>query len=309
MKTRTYMRMFGRESFKEMDRRIGQFPEGRGMQRFLEDHGVQTSFQLAMPTKTAGRYTVNVMSWNETVPEMLYPQIYLNAMYDRKSWASSKFHEARHLAQVYECGSLYPKTLCSAEDFIWMDRVLEADAQSYATEMMYRWHTETDKTAEIECLKNGDTKDFYGEMYRAFEEAVAENPENLENGVARRKAFDTWFSTRIYDEYNYDVSAATVKIPQWLSLLDKYAPNLDIREMTVEDLTPLGQMTFGPEPPKNNYLTLPEFRPLDDAFYKEDMNSTTRRELKMLKGRWSEVKSLLSKRHSQPQGKRPKTGP
>jgi len=308
MATRTYVRLFGHESLDDMNMRIGQFPEGSGMQRFLKDHAVQTNLQITMPTQAAGRYTVNVMSWNETVPEMQFPQIYLNATHDRKSWACNIFHEARHLAQVYEAGMLYPKTLCPVEDYVWMDRVLEADAQAHATEMMYRWHKETNKTAEIDCLKNGDSGDFYGEMYRSFEQAIAENPENLDNGVARRRAFDTWFSTRIYDEYNYDVSAAMEKIPQWLGFLDKYAPDLEVREMTVDDLSPLGCVTFGTEPPENNYLTLPGFLALDDPFYKGDMNSTARKELKMRKTLWQDVKKLLQKRHGKPQNSKPKGG-
>lgn len=176
----------------------------------------------------------------------------------RDMLVASLAHEARHIRQYvkgYGFTNVFPK----AAEMCWLTRVQEADAQAYAIETAWR------------LKQNGDAAPFaviraagYRDCCNAFEAAVRKNPENLENGVARRMAFDAWFVETGYDlKGYYDKKTRTEGVAFMKNMLRRRPKSHGLKTglMSARWLAGIGGIDG------KNYLKTKGCRRLDDLHY------------------------------------------
>lgn len=184
-------------------------------------------------------------------------EILLNpTIWRKKRLALSALHEARHLSQ-YMSGFFMPGKVVSRADVTWFLYVMEADAESFAALQAFKLK----RVGDDSLFRVGKSR-FYGRrrIYQAVENAYRQDPSSLENGRARRAAFDAFFT---YAGLKEAYAERAVHKHRHLTSIFSSSANARVEALSAAEVEGIG--VVGGE--KINYLTLPGFRPLNDLYY------------------------------------------
>lgn len=203
--------------------------------------------------------------------------IEMNPKYPAFNLAAYFSHELRHAQQCFANTAMIPRNL-SPTDFNHYNRFLEADAQTVAILACFEL-----------MARGGDSLPFFSFIhteYRPMCEVIQDeydmDPESLETPSLRRKVFDAWFmggQLRCY----YDEKSIDNPLREHFSSLPRSA-------LTSNDLARVAQS--GGE--KENYLTLPGFRALDDPYYTRISDPRMAEKYEVAHARWMKCPAPLA---------------
>jgi len=165
--------------------RLRKVPEGDAVVLFLEKNGVKIDLQenpLDFAASTA--VITNVIDGHYSY---INPKIILKADLSDDNLLQAMVHEAEHINQ-HLSGVGNPDRILSKEEYILFYRVAEADAQATCTDIIWRLKQAGDAGPWEQAKFVG-----FGNICDAFEKIALADPASLEDGRARRVAFDAWF--------------------------------------------------------------------------------------------------------------------
>ncbi|HYD17522.1 MAG TPA: DUF6782 family putative metallopeptidase, partial [Patescibacteria group bacterium] len=168
---------------------------------------------------------------------------------------------------------------------MWYERAMEADAQATATDISWKLK-EAGKPAAWKALeKDGHWR---GQVAKAYADKAAGDPKSVENGTAKRAAFDAWFSAKnrfgITTPMIYN-NQATNNLPSPTDFEELHRAGLPFEPLKPKDIEKLGDIA------PQNYLKAPGGRSLDDPLYRTaDFNQWQASKLNFLHGRYEEIK-------------------
>lgn len=172
-------------------------------------------------------------------------------------------HELQHLNQAQsDLLFISQQKVVSPLETIWYNAAIEADAQAAAVDIAYKLKQigKGDAWREL-CNDRTASRNFTAD----YEAVAKRNPAAVQNGQAKRAAYDAWFDAefrsgqKISDFYsvkgfiNYGVAEQAMQS-------EKFATPLGA--MTVNDIRKLGALSAV------NYMDAPGGKPLDDKHYR-----------------------------------------
>lgn len=175
-------------------------------------------------------------------------------------------HELEHYNQAKNGLGTQTKGIQAPLDRMWDNRMVEADAEATATDIAYKL-----KQAGKPAAWNAVTRlnPGYAAVGNAYAEEVRKDPSSALDGRAKRAAFDGWFKARnkmvgtdISKVYNGQ-GVSSIRSVATLKLAAQ-TPGAQISPLTAAEIKKLGTIL----PAKNNYLDLPNQKPLDSAYYR-----------------------------------------
>jgi hypothetical protein len=166
-------------------KRLSLVPEGREVADFLKAHNVRIHLKDAAASRAAA--TLLITGIENGVYSYKDPEVILEAGLSDDNIMQALVHEAQHIRQ-HLCGVGNPDRILDEADSILFYRMQEADAQAAATDVAFRLKQAGDGAAWQAAKDVG-----YEDMCEAFEKAVRADPFALEDGRAKRAAFDAWF--------------------------------------------------------------------------------------------------------------------
>ncbi len=190
-------------------------------------------------------------------------------------------HEAGHLQQ-FNAKVILPKFRVSSLDYAWYSRVLEADTQSQATIISLKIGLAGDMGAWSGFKKYG-----YERMAHAAAKQYNKDPASIDTPEFRRIVFDAWFEKRSFmgiQKPNIRTLMDRKNETKWEEI-DNIMPYVDPAILQKRDVECIG---LSSAPQKENYLTLPGFRPLDDPYYKDVICPKTKARLTKTTEMWKQ---------------------
>jgi hypothetical protein len=195
----------------------------------------------------------------------------------------------------------YSTSIPSPVERIWYDRAVEADAQATAVEIAWKLK-DTGKPAAWNSLTSfeepGNT------IATAYEKQALADPASVDDGRAKRAAFDEWFVTKTRLDYSFTElynGWAVEKVIDKDKLEKLTAHGSKLEPLKVSDIEKLGELS------SVNYLTLPGGRALDDPYYrKADWNVN---EAYSLSGQQAEYDVFKTSKFMAAQGPAAEAGP
>lgn len=262
----------------KMKAKLARIPEGRDIIDFIEKHDVKIQADCQMDK--LARFTYCRVVDNKTgIEHVQEPRILINpfmAEGDEDYMMHNLLHEVWHIKQHMEHVGRLP-VLMTFPDMCLQTRVLEADAESFAIEMSYKYkeagHPKAWHMAMQSC---------YGLMAERYEKSVNENAENLHNGYARRAAFDAWFSLRDL-KHRYDKASADIQLSEEKFHREKPGVYHEQRRLNMSELQAIGDLS------RVNYLKLPATANLQHPHYTHDIHTGAKHHY------YSETKPVRSK--------------
>ncbi|MDE1151772.1 MAG: hypothetical protein PW788_04465 [Micavibrio sp.] len=165
--------------------RLRKVPEGEAVVIFLEKNGVKIDLQEDPVDWAASTATItNVIDGHYSY---INPKIILKAGLSDDNLLQAMIHETEHLNQ-HLSGVGNPDRILSQEEYILFYRAAEADAQAVCTDISWRLKQSGDAGPWNEARNVG-----FANVCDAFERMALADPASLEDGRARRVAFDAWF--------------------------------------------------------------------------------------------------------------------
>lgn len=189
-------------------------------------------------------------------------------------------HEKRHFDQTEKKLIMMP-VYGSPRDAILWTRIIEADAQAEAVVEQIAAYKEMRAEGNTPCLAMYPV---YEAMYKAAADQLKKDPNALENGKAKRAAFDKWFETDVKDAY--DAQTIKDKWPSIKNAFGKVSGPVMAHDVARSEFEKIGTV----EGEKINYLTLKGFRTIDDEYYKGGLNSTNQKQVDALHKTWGATK-------------------
>lgn len=245
---------------KEIKAKLARIPEGQDILDFIEKNEIeiQTDYQMDKLARFEYRRYFN----NETGMEIIkQPKILINpfmAEGDMDYMMHNLLHEVWHIKQHMEHVGRLP-VLMPFSDLCHQTRMLEADAESFAVEMSYKY-----KEAGFDKAWYAAKRSCYGVMADHYEAAVKADPENAHNGYARRAAFDAWFTLRDL-KHRYDKTSANMQHAD--EKFYQKNPNVyhEKRRLMDSEISKIGDLSAV------NYLKLPKTMYLQHPHYSQDI--------------------------------------
>ena len=283
---RRYRHRFRNVNLNKVKKEIASFPEGQQMLDFIEQQGTKITPTYDLPDGAFGFISVRAPEGYDGPPlpmKEMETEIFVNISKGPEFWADAIYHEAQHLSQYAYAGLAQSPTICPMEDHLWLNRVKEADAQATSVEMKLK-----------KSLASGDMQGFetgeifakqiepYDAILHAFYESYQQDPENLNNGVAKRLAFDAWFSEETYDNCGYDLECLETGISQWAQEVgrrQRHGVNMPVGPIPVEDVLKCGNTAFDGTKSEVNYLDLPGFPDIGSQEYRGHFSDATQKKL------------------------------
>jgi hypothetical protein len=165
--------------------RLSKVPEGREIVDFLTTHDVKIELQDD-PVNWAAS-TLTITGIRDGVYSYKDPLIILKKDLSDDNMLQALVHESQHLRQ-HLSGIGNPDHILTKEQYILFYRASEADAQAACTLVAWKLKQQGDEGPWKEAGRVG-----YKDICEAFEKAVTEDPPSLDDGRAKRAAFDAWF--------------------------------------------------------------------------------------------------------------------
>jgi hypothetical protein len=199
-------------------------------------------------------------------------------------------HELQHQQQM-KAGlfTLYVHgRMPSPPETVWYNRAIEADATATAVDIAWKLK-EAGKSAAWDYVRKHDQ---CSEAARAYAKVAAADPAAVQDGRAKRAAFDSWFVQRQRRDMGQTTSQAyndpgLALVPQAEAAAGWLQQGMRTDRLTAADIEKLGDLA------PFNYLKIPGGRPLDDIYYrKADWNMEEARYLSL---RTQEYDSLKKK--------------
>jgi len=243
------------QMLRRIKKRIAKFSQGREALAFLKKHDVPILIDRQIASDA--RFQFHLSGFENNIPIWYRGFILLNS--DKSSSDAEAirnlFHEIQHIKQ-YISGVGECPVNSIIEDHCCFNRVIEADADSFSVEMC--WHMKLAGDAEPwETLYNEAGGSF---MAPIFEMIYQNDLASLDDGYARRGAFDAWFFAEQNRNF-YDQDTIENQYPKMQARIDVYEGYLpERRAITVKDIKKIGSIS------KSNYLKLPG-KPLDHKDY------------------------------------------
>lgn len=236
---------------REVQNYLAHIPEGQAILDDLKKHKVKIKFDdqidqdayyhLSMRhSRQTGRRTYDT------------PLIVLNHKENNiGKLVYSLCHEARHIQQ-YLSGNIGLETIGDHQNACLKTRVIEADAEAFAVDILYRL-----KQVDMPEAWDYHLSSSYQAIGLAYEQSVTKNPDHQNNGQAQYAAFKAWRHNMAQTHF-YDIE--TVK--QWQSevtsfLAHAHVPAI-IRNMSEAECQAIGQLS------KVNYMQVPDAEPITD---------------------------------------------
>ena len=195
-------------------------------------------------------------------------------------------HELQHLRQAQGgLRSSFQGQMRSPEEALRYERVMEADAEATATEVAYKLKL-AGKPEAWKALQSGQVMP--PEISTAYERMVTEDPASLNDGRAKRAAFDTWFTAKtkegltLPDVYNNQAFRNYPDVDHLEKMMNNGAT---VTPLTTDDLKKFGALS------DVNYLDIPGSKPLDDPYYSRiDLTDAGQKNfLSSLRTRYNEI--------------------
>ncbi|MDP2205671.1 MAG: hypothetical protein Q8K65_05135 [Alphaproteobacteria bacterium] len=245
---------------------ISKVPEGKVLVDLLKQSGVPVKME-----KQFGSVGASFSSRKRSQDGKLNidpGQIFLPAFSNHGRLVAHLTHELRHLEQAV--GNVLDPTVTKAVsplESIWYNRVIEADASATATDIAYKLHKagHSDSWKELQRDRSGPTN-----IAAAYEAAVQKNPQAVEDGTAKRAAYDGWFEARgalnreFAEIYNSQGFANYSSVGG--ALQKGYLDKTPIQPLDPQDIKKVGALSGTGV----NYLDLAGARPVDDAHYRRN---------------------------------------
>ncbi len=165
--------------------RLSKAPEGREVVDFLKNSGVKIELQDD-PINWAAS-TLTIIDVKDGVYSYKDPVIILKKDLPDDNMLQAIIHESQHLRQ-HLSGVGNPDRILTPEQYILFYRASEADAQAACTLVTWKLKRAGDDGPWQEAGRVG-----YQDICNAFEKIVGEDPSSLDDGRAKRAAFDAWF--------------------------------------------------------------------------------------------------------------------
>ncbi|MFN7113481.1 MAG: DUF6782 family putative metallopeptidase [Alphaproteobacteria bacterium] len=245
---------------------IAKVPEGKVLVDLLKQSGVPIKME-----KQFGSIGASFSSRKTSKDGKLNiepGEIYLPAFSNHGRLVAHLTHELRHLEQMM--GNVLDPAMNKAVsplEFIWYNRVIEADASATTTDIAYKLHKagHSDSWKELQRERSNPT-----DIAAAYEAAVQKNPKAAEDGSAKRAAYDSWFEARwgmnreLAEMYNSQGFTNYVSIGG--ALQKGYLDNTPIQPLEPKDIKKVGALSGTGV----NYLDLDGARPVDDPYYRRN---------------------------------------
>jgi hypothetical protein len=213
----------------------------------------------------------------------LLHEIKVNTFHSRGKMASLLAHELQHYNQAKnKMLGVSVDHIEAPLDSVWRNRMTEADAQATAVDIIYKLKLAGKPEAWNEELKR---KNGYSPIAREYEKLARSDPSSVEDGRAKRAAFDKWFAFKT-PVGNADISRfynrqGILNFPDKTEIvLRAEKDGAKISPLTPQELERLGTLL----PAKTNYLDNDRDKPLDSRFYRA--RNFSGMELDMLKNRY-----------------------
>ncbi|MDF3025684.1 MAG: hypothetical protein K0R10_3045 [Alphaproteobacteria bacterium] len=166
--------------------RIASVMEGESVVTFLEMNNVKIEL-LSDPINWAAS-TLTITTVRDGEYFYKDPKILLKRDLTDDNLLQAIVHETGHLNQhLSKVGN--PDRILSEREYILFYRAAEADAQALCTEVTWALKQAGDAGPWNAACNAG-----YKDICDAYEMMVTADPSSIENGTAKRIAFDTWFS-------------------------------------------------------------------------------------------------------------------
>ncbi|MDY0008957.1 MAG: hypothetical protein RBS08_04555 [Bdellovibrionales bacterium] len=243
---------------------IESVPEGKVLVDNLRESGIPVSMRNAINYNGAVLVSDERIdghgNFSKTPKEIILP-----AYSNHGRLVSFFIHELQHLRQsTAGLLDISKQKIISPIEAVWYNAAIEADAKATEMDIAYKLHKAGHSDAWLEENKRRTNPQFF---VQAYEEAIAKNPQAVENGEAKRAAFDAWHEARfssgakISESYTWQGVTSWQGVSWLLHQEKKAAPPLAY--LGAEDIRKLGTLS------KVNYLDLPNGRPLDDPYYRQ----------------------------------------
>ena len=166
--------------------RLKAVPEGEDIVTFLNQNNVQIEL-LDDPVNWAAS-TLMITSLRDGEYFYTTPKVLMKRELADDNLLQALVHETGHLNQhLSKVGN--PDRILSEKEYILFYRAAEADAQALCTEVTWALKQAGDAGPWNAACNAG-----YKDICDAYEMMVTADPSSIENGTAKRIAFDTWFS-------------------------------------------------------------------------------------------------------------------
>ena len=190
-------------------------------------------------------------------------EITVGAFYTHGGLVAVLAHELQHRKQLLS-GVSTPmhEKVPSPLEIVWHNRFIEGDAEATAADIAYKLK-QAGKPEAWDFMK----KDNLAGAAFAYEAAVEKNPDAVNDGTAKRAAFDAWFD-KPQQGRNWTMSQAynNQGISHFIGKmqLEKMARmGVPFEPLEVADYAKIGALS------KVNYLELPGQRALSDDYYRK----------------------------------------
>ncbi|HYD19718.1 MAG TPA: DUF6782 family putative metallopeptidase [Patescibacteria group bacterium] len=236
---------------------IGSVPEG---QELVAAAANVPKINLNPDPRVSGGYIATSTDINGTDIKQLSLEINIAGIATSGTVVGALIHELQHQRQVEnKVLRAYGEKNISPVEHLWYNRMTEADAQATATDILWRMKEAGKPGHWYEAKHSGS---WVADVAAAYEKKVAEDPHAVENGTAKRAAFDAWFTAAggaVQQHYNTQGMLTTPNFPKAEEMHKAGKP---FGHLTVEDIEKIGDLS------PVNYLKIPGGAPLDSEKYR-----------------------------------------
>lgn len=277
-------------------KRLMAIPEGKAVVDFIKDNDIEVKIDDQHAGNAGSLFTIK--SIKNATYEYGQNGIVLSAHSSDDVLLQALAHETQHMRH-HAAGVGNPQVDPPLSDHCWLRRVQEADAQAACIDLCYRLKQAGDDGPWQATQDIG-----YKQSAAAFEKAVKDDPKSLDDGHARRAAFDAWFTEPGMKDY-YDADTIRTQIP-FFNLLKKNNPGHGLKNL------PLGAgwlQKIGDVSPVN-HLKLKDAKSLRDPIYTKGFSQKNRKMLAALSQQRQIAGRMRGRvQRTPPPGRRKKRGP
>ncbi|MDE1152633.1 MAG: hypothetical protein PW788_08865 [Micavibrio sp.] len=270
---------------------ISSIPEGRDLVNMVQSTGAQITIAPDLTRSGAVHKSRAEATDGQWVTQG--GPIELTAFNTHGSLTATLVHELQHRKQMLG-GVIDPlnSKIPSPIESLWYDRAIEADAEATAIDLSYKM-SKAGKPAAWDHLQRSN---FSPHAVKGYKAAIEANPNALQDGTAKRAAFDGWFQD---SKNKNEVDLSRVYNGQGLSkwIGEKQIENLagggkPLAPLTHDDMAKIGALSE--KTGGVNYLSIPGGRALTDEFYRRpNWNQWQAQQLAGMQRSYEDVKARL----------------
>ena len=260
-------------------------PEGKALvDQVRNDPTAVVSLNKSLSAR-GGMHKMRNKLFNEGGFEMEAGPLRIASYSTHAELASTMIHELRHRQQITE-GVIQPfaNKIPSPVELVWYNRVIEADAVATSIDIAYKLKEAGHPSSWDEISKGA-----YAGSLEAYAARVAQDPAALNDGSAKREAFDGWFKDSSNPKF---MSISEMYNRQGMEQFHNTVPLLNgktpITSLDAADYKKIGASSAV------NYLDLPNYKPIDDISYrKADWSEWEGKALAQYQRRYEEAKANI----------------